>query len=443
MASRQARPDLTLYMRLNNYCIFLFLSILITLGCMPVATATPSSSQKNIKTPFLSITPRPASNFPRQFTLTATFHNIEPVVSEPPSPPTRKPILSNKCLDIAFELPQYVKPTGSLVFLGDQSYLMDFSTGYKTILGKGIYDISVSPDGKWIAYQKIGNQLGNYQLNIQSADDKQVKHLEWEKDWVGFIKWLNNHQLLISRQRDPLYSIIVLDPFSGDQRELIPDYPDLPQAPLRYSSFQFDTSNLVPDPFLKYIVYPQRLNGKFYIVLWDTQLSKPLAKLNDLNDFGHDPIWDKLGEDFVIPVTNQWDRNARENAIDEWFRINLNGEVQQLTHFGDQFKDAEIGTASLSPDGRFLAFWLVVRPSIQSTQSLAVLDLETETVINYCISGSGWSPVWSPDSRYIAIENDFAVNDDRIILVDTKDGWAVQIAQGPVLRPAGWMISSP
>jgi len=115
-----------------------------------------------------------------------------------------------------------------------------------------------------------------------------------------------------------------------------------------------------------------------------------------------------------------------------------------LTDFGTSFTSNYIGGASLSPDGKKIAFWLYLRPSPYVDQQLAVLDLERQQVTNYCIPGSlhldAARPVWSLDSRYLAVQNQYELNKGRIILVDTQQEWAVEIAEIiPIGWPAGWL----
>jgi Tol biopolymer transport system component len=130
---------------------------------------------------------------------------------------------------------------------------------------------------------------------------------------------------------------------------------------------------------------------------------------------------------------------------DEWFSIDRTGEINQLTHFEDYFTEADIEMASISPNGRYLAFWLSVNPSTYPGYNLAVLDLETRQVVNYCIPGSptkySVEPVWSPDSRYIALVDyyDKKTSDSHVILVDPAEEWAARVAEN--LAPLGWMIA--
>ena len=93
--------------------------------------------------------------------------------------------------------------------------------------------------------------------------------------------------------------------------------------------------------------------------------------------------------------------------------------------------------ANWSPDNQRVAFWLQTKPELcpndkQGWVNLAVLDIQTQQVINYCVSGEAFSapdPVWSLDGRYIAVHN---------YLVDPDQGWAAPIS-GIDIWPIGWL----
>jgi Tol biopolymer transport system component len=113
-----------------------------------------------------------------------------------------------------------------------------------------------------------------------------------------------------------------------------------------------------------------------------------------------------------------------------------------LTYFTDQYYAKEL-MYSLSPDERYVAFWLslsgdISDPSLSS--ELSVLDLVTGEVTNLCLmtSGAAIQPIWSPDGNYI-IAN---VNDEsNIVLVDWKNGLVSNILLVDGIAQA-WMDSN-
>jgi Tol biopolymer transport system component len=172
-----------------------------------------------------------------------------------------------------------------------------------------------------------------------------------------------------------------------------------------------------------------------------------LAKVKDVGkSFSYRPIWSPDGQQVFVSVISQINSANPGNEIDNLFSFGQDGQVRQLTNFNESSMDVKIGTASISPNGGMIAFWLKLQPSSYKDQQLAVLDLATNRVTNYCIpgdqiSGGVSAPIWSPDSRYLAVENAYEANASKVILVDIVQGWAAQIAEN--LTPAGWMANTP
>jgi hypothetical protein len=244
------------------------------------------------------------------------------------------------------------------------------------------------------------------------------------------------------------FPVAVINPFSGEVQEIASDYPG--NSSPWGTEMKFIYSDVVYDPTLNLAIYPEVNADGSFVTLWDRNSQTAVARLEELGIFYHNPIWLPGGKQFVISVTHSATRRDDIDGWylrDEWFSIDRTGEINQLTHFGDHFTEADIEGASISPNGRYLAFWLAVNPSPYPGSNLAVLDLETRQVINYCVPGSPakfpLEPVWSPDSRYIALVDyyDRKSSDSHVILVNPTEGWAAQIADN--LTADGWMVTSP
>jgi len=320
------------------------------------------------------------------------------------------------------------------------------------VLGKDLC-LSTSPDRKWLAYcQAAGDSPTGHWLIVESADGQQKAKIPLGENWLYFTtgNWLDNERLvfnLFPESEEELYPIVVVNPFTGEQKELKSVYPGIytDKSPGTGGGLHFVDSSVVYDPSLNLVIYPQRdvKEKSDFVVLWDRQASTALARIPEWGVFYHTPLWSPDMGQFVVAVTP----NLKDTSdpIGEWFSVNREGQVRQLTHFGDYFAEARIGRASWSPDGRYLAFWLDAKPSLCKDQNLAVLVMETQQVINYCVPGSIYegapSPIWSPDSQYIAVENYYEDNSSRVILVDIAQGWAAQI--GEDAAPVGWLTTKP
>ena len=138
--------------------------------------------------------------------------------------------------------------------------------------------------------------------------------------------------------------------------------------------------------------------------------------------------------------------SSSDTGTDNIFSLSQDSQVRQITHFGKLADNAEMFGLSLSPDGNKIAFWLSLGPSFPQKEPLAVLDLGKERVINYCITGpfetGGLSyPVWSPESRFLAIAHWYGTSSVQTVLLDTWQEWAANMAKG--VTPEGWIINNP
>ncbi len=93
------------------------------------------------------------------------------------------------------------------------------------------------------------------------------------------------------------------------------------------------------------------------------------------------PLWSPDGSQVSIAVKYE-EGNRQEKNIEEWFSVSREGQVEQLTHFGNYFERAEIGEANWSPDGKEIAFWLETNSGLCPSSSLAILNLPLGQVTN-------------------------------------------------------------
>jgi len=409
----------------------------------PPAVASPSASLPRTATATLTHTPETLAT-PSPVETIATS-----MVALPP-----KSILEYQRLEIASSLPASMHPTGALIFYGKHSYRLDFDQQIQQEISEDNTCFSTSPDRKWLAYCQIASDSPTgLWLIVESADGQQQKKLPAKQEWQWYIgsTWLDNERLVFNLWKDKsivtaIYPVAVVNPFTGEENELASDYPDLqPSTGGPAGTLHFVYSTVVYDPSLNLVVYPQTKAGSFHIVLWDQQAQRTLARVEDINEFYHTPLWSFDGKQFAIAVNHPKSRQLDE-WVDEWFSVSREGQVQQLTHFGDFFEHVEIGAANWSPDGQHLAFWLDATPSLCEGQHLALLETETQHVTDYCVPGSihktAPPPIWSPDSQYVAVENFY---DDKnanafshVILVDTKQNRAARIGEN--VTPVGWLI---
>ncbi len=440
--------------------VFLAVFMITMNGCSP-ASQEPSPTANSVNNTAIGTqSPQETISAPLP-----TSINTQPISTPSPMPDAPVPektilppenILKFQPFEIAPELPQDVRPTEALVIWSDPLQLLHFEpeVHLETIpaVDPDANCLSASPDGKWLAYCPVSNDSPTGQwLIVRSADGKQQKKvpLDLHLDYLGSygFPWLDNQHLAflqIQPDNHPPegYPIVIINPFNKEQSKLDSNYPGLQRSPSGPAgNLDLGHSDVVYDPSLNLVIFPSAIDGS-YLVLWDRQSKAVLAKVDGA--VGYYPLWSPDAEQFVVPLLPP---KESENIIVEWFRVSRDGQVDQLTHFGDYFMSAEIDSEyRWSPDGRKLAFWLKVSPGLCSGPNLAVLDISTRQVMDTCVSGqSGYAatpgPIWSLDSRYIVvvIQN---LNVRQTILVDTKRGQAFDITNitGDSL-PIGWLVS--
>jgi hypothetical protein len=351
--------------------------------------------------------------------------------------------ITNRCLEVAKGLPPASRAQGMIVLAEQHPSVLDITTGNKLALTDGKWQLSTSPNGEWLASQFVDNQ-NEVWLAVENAEGSHQTPIPWNDDWFLLGGWLDNEHIWISHLTEPL--VTVVNPFSGEQQMLVPDFPGIETIADAGEHYVLGASSVLYNPSLNLAVYPRlESDGYVYIVLWDRQAGRVLAKVKDTSkSFSYRAIWSLDQKEVYVTVADQWDSSKPEQLIYNFYSLAQDGQVKQLTNFGNSFTYNSIGSASLSPNGRKIAFWLDLDRSAQENQQLATLDLDNLQVTNYCVPGSyvndAPAPIWSLDSRYLAVYNSYEPNVERVILVDIKEGWAAEVAEiVPHGWPAGWL----
>jgi Tol biopolymer transport system component len=145
--------------------------------------------------------------------------------------------------------------------------------------------------------------------------------------------------------------------------------------------------------------------------------------------------------------------SAASDSGDDIFSISRDGQVSQLTHLTEHYgKLLTINPSgpSWSPDGRYIAFWLIY-PSHGSEWQLAVHDTVNQKTTAYCIVNKDASqlsyihplpaPIWSPDSKQLMVENRYDPTSNHILIVDLAQKLAFSVFDN--MYPAGWLSPGP
>jgi len=433
----------------------------------PLSTPTPSTTNAAVSLPAETPTPTATSTPTSMPTPVPTATYIPFTYTPTPDP------ISIQCIDPVPAQFSELNLDGVLAVYQNpddthpDSYLLNLKTGSKfDILDRSsrvLADFIVSPDRKHLAYVDSSPLVGyspDDRYIIMDAAGKIVVSQYADPNWYQIVDWQDNSHLLImleKRNPDGGYietpaTLIRWNPFTGEKERLEPDFPDIYIMPVDWGAYSF--SPTIYDPGMRYVIYPFANDGVFGITLWDLTTKRAIVNLN----WGRRPIWAPDGQSFMSSPTEL-------EKKDELYLVEISGQKRQVTFFTRIFKEVEIGPYSWSPDGKQVAFWVRLSPDIvpapdadsgsRSLMRLAVLDLATNQVRLFCISGEGsgtashggvyyikpGQPIWSADGSKLVISGAAMNTGAYLTVVDLIANKAWKL--GDNTWALGWMDIMP
>jgi hypothetical protein len=416
---------------------FLIITTTLLTGCM-TARPIPALTEPS---------PQPSLIFTVSQTTSTIFQPTDTSTHIPASATPTRNVFEYRPLEILPDIPANLQIDNALEVDADPPFILYFGPQKRTVpinIGNGRLH-SPSPDGRWFVYETASpsSPIGN-RLIVQSIDG--IHHYEMTLGEQVFCRdsyeWLDN-QNLICPLKSGATSMVVLNPFTGRQEELASDYPELfltlgGPAP----RWNFGESDVVYNPSLDQVIYPKTEPPHLYIVLWDRKSKKAIGKIEEIEGDieGNYPLWSPDGKTVAVTL---WEKGkGATDIIDEWYLMTLEGQVEQLTQLGDFFENVQLGNGNWSPDGKWLAFWMDAQPSRCTGASLVLFEMATSQLSDTCVMSSSrteYPPIWSLDSRYIAVRNSSA---SQTILIDVNQWWAAQIPEANGAIPRGWMTNT-
>jgi hypothetical protein len=407
----------------NESKIMFFLTVLLLMLVLGCSADNPA---QNIQAPFL------ATPTLERFSPTATLHVPSPVAQPPTA--TLATVYQTNCLTVSQERPNDFGATGLLVA---SSQLIDVQSGEKQKIEGSNHGFGNSPNGEYLSYINYDGQ--NMRLVVQSVISGEKKKFLWRKKWMDLsgTNWLDNERLVFNGYHAPILSTIVFNPFTGEEEELLSNYPDMQPNPNGFHDLFFGAFNVVYDDSLSFALYPQTIykNGtpdsKFAIVLFNRETEAQVANLPDLSYFRDLALWSSARQQFIV-VSN----TAQDRYQEEWYSIDTRGTIRQLTNFANAFPEVNISGGSLSPDGNFLAFWV--------NDNFFLLDLNSRESKDYCFRAEGPSrTIWSPDSKYLALRIEQNGKGQLVILdVYSERVFKIGADTNHLLIPDAWVLQS-
>jgi hypothetical protein len=444
---------------MKNHLVILVLVIFL-FGCVPVTPIPTSTPMPTVRpaTSTLRATIIPTAILPTDTSTLTPTPDISPI-SAPTMPYNKNMGVEAKCVEVNQNVQTGNLGTGMVVLENRGNglngrhqpglYFLDMETGLlNNPFGTDRYASvgSVSPDRKLLVAWADG--LGGI---IMTADGKVLGKLQAQSN--GDSDWLNNHQLITIEyqtntnpnkikafEADPR---LVLNPFTGEQRLLHPDFPDIYNNCCHQPSW----GGIVYNPLLTRAVY-LAMPGTIF-VLWDLQKKKPLLSWTQFfNAEQNIPRWSPDGSKFAFyGILGKLSTMPEGPSLPyKLYLADNNGNYSELV---PDNKNLPIYDYFWSPSGRYLAFiWQVISTASHSYDNdrLLVLDTQTKKITDYCVefrpSGFEKTPVvWSPDETQILLEDKYTEDPRhwRVILVDLVKGTAFPIAEDMIA--SGWMKS--
>lgn len=330
--------------------------------------------------------------------------------------------------------------------------LWNLNSGEQKILSTSLADrYSVSPKGIFLAFNTAtfeGNQLKSMAIKIINSDGNPQTTINQQKDWYD-LYWLNEEDLLVNLliEKNPL---VLLSPFENKQ-EIIEPFPTESVKPfdheLIYDWGFYAYHKLVYNGDRTRALYPFSENGEPRIAIHDMTANKDLAIYSTNKGWGVSPKWSPSGDQIAVALNTN--SSFRTDGIDKYeiFIIGHDGDKLYSTNLSDFETSIYVSSLSWSPNGNYIAFWYTTGKSVHENLELAVLDIKTKKITNYCIIKNkethSWkrndiSPIWSPDGSSLLIEvPDNTDQTPNSIIVDIVNVKAFLIKPGFI--PVGWM----
>jgi len=414
--------------------------------------------------------PQPGVSPTNASTQTATaIHSPEAVTSPAPdnTPTPSKPefVIQSYCPEVTQDAHVLPNLTGTLVLTGDQILIngnlfspepdqesllvfwkpeTEEKTTYQLPESQEYYYFVTSPDKEKLAFTQGKTLSISYDVIVLNHDGEESGKFTLPDDWNLF-DWLNNEMLLVRQNRlqKDKKELISVNPVNGEQQVLPANFPNL------YSGQTLVVWGglTIFDPTASLVLYPRLEGNGVTSVLWDVYNNKEIARI--IGD--KQPKWSPDGKQLLIVANYKPTDFDHEDII----LIKPDGNQTRATFFNDHLERNFITLPVWSPNGRYVAFWLSTSMPIEAG-SLAVLDTETSTVDLYCnefapfpfrfgdYNTLGYAydqvnsapPIWSPDSKYLLIE-DYQEFNSSTYLFDLQSHNITKIVNNA--RPVGWL----
>ena len=239
-----------------------------------------------------------------------------------------------------------------------------------------------------------------------------------QEDW-NRQRWLDNENMVFQRWLDISegnYSVVIYNPFTGDERDLQIELPNpylVDDISGRFSWVKADIASS-----LRKVLYN---TSDERLVLWDLNTQREITALPSPADLMQG-TWSPDGEKFAVPSSTS------DAFSTEWHTIDMDGKIKVLTHLHQDYPFVDVGTnPSWSPNGDRIAYWLTVSAAVNDDpktlrQWLAITNSNTMETQILCLSpgaqGHGSGIVWDPDGTQLIAGIGLSRDEGSATLVD-------------------------
>lgn len=318
------------------------------------------------------------------------------------------------------------------------------------------YIYAESPDKEKLAITEGKTIEFSADVTILNREGKEVKRIAFPEEWT-FFTWRGNEELLFRQFRQQNLAFkeklgLVSIALSDEKQTILPsDFPNI------FTTQEFlDWGALTvfnpATPLVLYPIYESNEKSSRLSVLWDWEKNEEIARIAG-GSWPNWPAWSPDNRQLLLVV--EYDEKVFE-WHDEIALMDEAGELSRYTFFTEHFENARINSPVWSPNNRYVAFLLAPSLLRSDDAKLAVLDIENLTVDLFCQDmvpfpsrfGEGWTlhygnvqinsvrPIWSPDSKYLLIEN-YEGGISSAFLFDLESNTITQVSIEA--RPVAWL----
>ena len=356
---------------------------------------------------------------------------------------------SGTCYTAQFSLGEITNAAGQLLYRGTNptQFLSSRLDIFSPIEIEGIHiEARISPNERWIAWLTADRHTDEGTIKVHEIYDDLAYSTAVNKD-IEHMYWLNDNELLTvlvpSGAWPPLfYAEAVLNPFTGEQRTVLPRI--------------IAGKNVITDPFFPigdnspdyFEISPSgRYALKYHFggsySFYDTSTGERVRHIEGI--LAGNLVWSSSSDQLVFYGHDLAISDSEKGIYSYDVERDMVSFVSDLRVGPEESFVLEEG--SWSPNQKYVA--LGKNTNALGKQVLAILDTSTGEVIETCLTNfhtdesfEAFDFAWSKDSRYLALYGLASSADDNgaIYIYDVAEGHILRLAEDQEVAQRGAII---